>query len=170
MRVRYGSPLSTVNGKLWSAVVGSDGKFEVSNHGEIRKVATGNPVTLSTTSAGYLCCFVASYGERKLRKVHIMVAEAFIGSRPEGHEVAFEDGVKANCRLSNLRYGTPKEHAEDRIRRGFVPGSAKLTADKVLEMRQLINDRVNFQIIAAKYDVSYGTVKKVSQRLTWTHI
>lgn len=154
----------------WLSVIGGDGKFEVSDHGEIRKTATKALVKLTANDRGYLCCGVAYEGVRKVRKVHIMVAEAFIGPRPEGQELAFSDGVKSNCRLSNLSYATPKKHAEDRIRNGTVPPSAKLTADQVREMRQLISERVRFADIAARYGVSYGTVKKVSSRLTWDHL
>ena len=155
---------------LWLSVVGSDGKFEVSDRGEIRKTTTGELVKLTANDRGYLCCGVVHGGVRKVRKVHIMVAEAFIGPRPEGQELAFGDGVKSNCRLFNLSYATPKKHAEDRIRNGTVPPSAKLTAAEVIEMRKLISARVRFNEIAARYGVSYGTVKKVSSRLTWDHL
>lgn len=155
---------------VWRRVVGSADKFEVSNFGQVRKTATGNLVKLTANDRGYLCCGVAHEGGRKVRKVHIMVAEAFIGARPDGQELAFSDGVKSNCRLSNLAYATPKKHAEARIRNGTVPPSAKLTAADVLEMRKLISARVRFDDIAARYGVSYGTVKKVSSRLTWDHL
>jgi hypothetical protein len=161
---------SSMQNAEWRIVIGSEGQFEVSNVGQVRKVATGRLMKLSINDRGYLCCGVTSSGNRKVRKVHIMVAEAFIGQRPDGQEVAFKDGTKANCNLFNLEYGTPKGHAENRIRNGFVPPSAKLTADMVLEMRRLINAKVNFAVIASQYGVSYGAVKKISQRLTWSHI
>lgn len=166
----FGSPLATIEDCLWRNVVGSEGKFEVSNQGEIRKVASGSLVKLTTTAAGYLCCGVSFAGRRKTRRVNIMVAEAFIGPRPDGHEVGFIDNCKTNCRLSNIHYGTPKELADYRLRNGFKQPSAKLTANEVLEIRRLINSRVKFETIAAQYGVSYGTVKKVSSRSTWAHI
>ena len=166
----FGSPLASIEERLWRNVVGSDGKFEVSNRGEVRKVATGSLVKLTATSAGYLCCGVACDGQRRTRRVNIMMAEAFIGPRPDGHEVGFIDGIKTNLHLSNIHYGTAKELAEFRLANGFKQPSAKLTAEQVLEMRRKIASRVRFETIAAEYGVSYGTVKKVSCRSTWAHI
>jgi hypothetical protein len=50
--------------------------------------------------------------------VHRLVARLFIGPRPEGQEVRHLDGVKTNCAVGNLRYGTRSENTQDRRRHG----------------------------------------------------
>nr|WP_232111245.1 HNH endonuclease signature motif containing protein [Nocardia wallacei] len=55
---------------------------------------------------------------RKLRTAHSLVAEAFIGPRPEGLQVCHNDGDPTNNMLANLRYDTPSENQTDIVRHG----------------------------------------------------
>lgn len=50
--------------------------------------------------------------------VHGLVAEVFIGPRPEGLDVCHNDGDKSNNRASNLRYDTHSENQKDEVRAG----------------------------------------------------
>ena len=47
---------------------------------------------------------------RRNHKIHIVVASAFIGERPEGMFVDHIDGDKSNNDASNLRYLTPRQN------------------------------------------------------------
>lgn len=47
---------------------------------------------------------------RRVVRVHVLVAEAFHGARPDGLEVDHRDRDKLNARAGNLRYVT---HAEN---------------------------------------------------------
>lgn len=55
---------------------------------------------------------------RRTPSVHILVAEAFHGPRPEGQEVRHLNGIKLDCRASNLQWGTQSENVLDRVRHG----------------------------------------------------
>lgn len=52
---------------------------------------------------------------RKNANVHTLVAEAFLGPRPEGMVVHHKDGNRDNCHLSNLEYVTLAENARLRV-------------------------------------------------------
>ena len=54
----------------------------------------------------------------KMRKVHTLVLEAFVGPRPEGMEGLHFDDIKANNQLGNLRWGTTAENSFDAVRNG----------------------------------------------------
>lgn len=50
--------------------------------------------------------------------VHQLVAEAFIGPRPDGMWVCHNDGNSRNNTPGNLRYDIPEENARDTVRHG----------------------------------------------------
>lgn len=52
------------------------------------------------------------------RSVHSLVAEAFLGPRPEGQEVRHLDGNGMNNDVSNLVYGTRQQNQRDRVEHG----------------------------------------------------
>ena len=56
-------------------------------------------------------------GQRSI-PVHLVILDAFMGPRPEGHETRHLDGNPQNNMLDNLCYGTAKENAQDRILHG----------------------------------------------------
>lgn len=54
----------------------------------------------------------------KMRRVHHLVAETFIGPRPDGAEVMHLDANRANPRADNLRYGTRSENQRQAVSDG----------------------------------------------------
>jgi hypothetical protein len=73
---------------------------------------------LRASSKGYITVNLKPGGAIKLKtmRVHRLVLDAFVGPCPDGMECRHLNGVKADCRLSNLAWGTRKENIEDRVR------------------------------------------------------
>jgi hypothetical protein len=67
---------------------------------------------------GYLQVDLRRDRTRCARKVHVLVALAFIGPRPEGQEVRHLDGNCQNNVAGNLVYGSHSENEMDRVRHG----------------------------------------------------
>lgn len=61
----------------------------------------------------------------RTRTIHSLVAEAFIGPRPEGQQVRHLNGDRHDARLSNLAYGTQSENNLDSVRHGTHPQTRK---------------------------------------------
>jgi hypothetical protein len=59
-------------------------------------------------------------GNRQRIALHILVAAAFLGLRPEGLVVAHLDGNKANNRAENLAYVTQRENIEHKRDHGTM--------------------------------------------------
>ena len=129
----------------------SSGKI-LSVKGKLRKLTFGNHgyQVVSMSRPGY---------PPKLKCVHHLVAEAFIGERPLRHDVCHNDGDKKNNHADNLRYGTRSENIADSIRHGtFVLGSkrkqAKLTSEDVADILKRWNEGETQRTIAERYNVS----------------
>lgn len=95
----------------WVACTRSD-LYEVSDLGRVRRKATGYVLTQSTNSSrmgrrpGYRVVSLCT-GSRKAQKsayVHQLVAEAFHGPRPDGHDVDHVDHDRTNNAAANLRW------------------------------------------------------------------
>lgn len=74
--------------------------LEVSNMGNVRKKTTGFVFKTKDHKEGYLCI------KRKNKTIyrHTLVAETFLGKRPEGMAIDHIDNDKENNKLSNLRF------------------------------------------------------------------
>lgn len=122
----------------WRPVVGYEGRYEVSNRGRVRSLdwsyerpISKAPHRLQTVHirgrirkqyrlkrGGYLAVSLCRNDRSVSRPVHVLVAAAFLGPRPEGQQVRHLDGDKNNCRVENLAYGTPLENHADMRRHG----------------------------------------------------
>lgn len=122
----------------WKPANGYEGIYEVSSHGRVRSLdrvvhhvngysrrIKGKNLSASLNADGYLSVSLYAQGERKTRHVHSLVAESFIGARPEGMEVCHNDGNPANNHVANLRYGTRSDNALDGVAHGTNPSTAK---------------------------------------------
>lgn len=116
----------------WRPIPGFDLRYEVSNLGRVRTIERINPYidgrmrrvqqqirATQVDTRGYTALtLIANDGRPRSRAVHVLVALAWLGPRPEGMEVCHNDGNKQNPRLDNLRYDTHVENALDIVRHG----------------------------------------------------
>jgi hypothetical protein len=90
--------------EIWKPV---NDKYLVSSWGRIkgpRKTTYG-----SVGSRGYMQICI----NRSTVNIHVLVAKAFFGPRPDGYHICHKDGDKTNNKIENLRYDTPKNNWKD---------------------------------------------------------
>lgn len=94
----------------WHPIPGYEGQYAVSSTGRVRNLRSGKDLTpYIGDKAGHLRVSLPS----ARYYVHVLVAEAFIGPRPEGMEVCHGDNDPANNQVSNLRWDTRSENVMD---------------------------------------------------------
>lgn len=78
---------------------------------------------------------------------------------------------------AHLEVGTQADNMQDKVRRGRcgsargeAVGNAKLTADKVREIRRLHRADIGVVDLAAAYGVSHHAIHCVVERKTWKHV
>ena len=131
---RTGSPIPAtplpirpdLPGERWLPVAGFPG-YEVSDQGNVRSMPRkgadgrrlgGRTLRPRPTPTGYLRVGLCLDREVVDRYIHQLVAEAFLGPRPEGMDVAHWDGKPGHNAASNLRYASRSENQLDMRRHG----------------------------------------------------
>lgn len=114
--------------KIWKPVVGYEGIYEVSDHGDIRGVdrtdAAGRfrpsqPMTaVPHVSDGRLIVCLTKRGRHSTRYVHQLVLEAHVGPRPAGMQGCHTNGRNTDNRVTNLRWDTQSGNQLDSVRHG----------------------------------------------------
>ena len=75
----------------------------------------GAMVKIHKDDDGYCFVVLALKGRNNKRFVHRLVAEAFIGPRPEEQTVDHINRVRDDNRIENLRYATASEQNKNRV-------------------------------------------------------
>jgi hypothetical protein len=143
--------------------------YEASAGGQIWSVGSNwrgygaRPLQPKPNTDGYLKVRVQLGADRKNYPVHKLVAEAFLGARPEGMQVCHRDGNKLNNWWPNLRYGTAAENANDRAHHGRTAmsvsnGNGRLLDRDVQEIRELGQQGFTHPDIARKVGCSRAYV------------
>lgn len=90
--------------EIWKEIKKLDGKYEVSNFGNIRNTKTKSIRKPSKAGKGYLRINVIVNGKRKYYYIHRLVAEAFIPNPKNLPLVNHKDENKNNNFVDNLEW------------------------------------------------------------------
>lgn len=125
----------------------------------------------ATASNGYGSIVVA--GNTFL--VHRLVWKLHNGDIPDGMHILHTCDRPICCNIDHLFIGTHADNMTDKAQKGrSTQGekqpNAKLTDDKVLEIRQKHNTGTKQADLAREYGVSYQNIHHIVHRMTWAHI
>lgn len=147
--------------------------YEVSSLGRFRRKDPGQGARAGAflkwhtcTSTGYPSIRFRAMGRQYTRVVHVVVARAFHGPRPDGLETRHLDGNKLNAAAANLQYGTRAENGQDRVLHGSMPSGelhhkAKVTDIEVEAIRAALSSGENAKAVALRYGLSFSTVYRI---------
>lgn len=144
----------------WKPCLG--GNYAISNHGRFKRLTPGRRtwpgriIKLQTMTIGYHMVGPTVFGKNKNTTIHSLVAEHFIGPRPDGMEVNHIDGCKTNNVVTNLEYVTHAENIQHARDMGLV-GSNRTHDDAIISaVREDRTSGMSFMQIAKKYGISLG--------------
>jgi hypothetical protein len=172
----------------WMQIVGGEGIYEVSATGKARsRYVPGAQGRLGpwrllkpwTDSHGYLLITLCLRGKQTHRKIHHLVAGAFLpAKKPTDTVLRHLNDDPADNRIENLAWGTYSNNGQDatrnckwNLREGTTNGRAKLAEDDVREIRRLyVMGCISQRGLARRFMVSQRTICQIVRRELWRHI
>ena len=162
--------------------------YEVSSLGRVRRrthgrrpgqCRAGSILKCSPDDYGYPAISLRTIAGGYVKfQVHRLMAITFYGPPPTPkHEAAHWNDKKSDLRLSNIRWATREENIADAMRNGRRSGprgethpKAKLTAEKVLAIRNERNAGATYVELGKKYGVSANSARAAAVGKKWRHV
>jgi hypothetical protein len=163
----------------WLPVVGYEEYYEVSDCGRVRSLERiffdrrgarkhyKSRILKTAIKDSYPEVTLCINYEKDRRRVHDLMAAAFIGPRPSGMYVCHNDGVKDNNKINNLRYDTPGSNSVDTIYHGGR--SYTLSVNDVLKIRNMSATMSGYKI-ARMFGVNSSTIYAILHGKRWSHV
>jgi hypothetical protein len=170
---RYNTP------EIWKPIEGYEDWYDVSNHGRVRSWKKpgryggklSEPQIIQTTFWGKYRNFAFSHnGVQQSAYVHSLVAEVFLGPRPDGYQINHKNGKKDDNRPENLEYVTPSGnniHARDNLNRSTQILSRQ-QAEEIIAL--LTKGKLTQVKIGAIYRVESQVISRLWTARTWADI
>lgn len=120
-------------GKMnWRPIQRFEGLYEVSDQGTVRRLPgtcrrcdgkilpiLGSTLVPGRNECGYWHVSLSVASRRTTKKVHRLVAEAFLRTPLPGEEINHRDGDKSNNQVNNLEWVTKSENIRHAVRTGL---------------------------------------------------
>ncbi len=141
-----------------------DEHYQVSDSGQVRK-QSGTPVNPYKNDSGYLLVRLSK--PRREKRVHRLVAGAFLPNPLRLPEVNHIDGIKINCAVSNLEWCTTQHNARHaaKLRLNKI---VKLTDSQAGTIKHRVSRGESRRALAREYGVTHRTICFLARGLTYT--
>jgi len=151
----------------WKAIPSYEGIYEVSDMGNVRRVAKRQPCMISPNKVrGYYGVSLRKNGIKKPFYIHRLVMATFVSPCPPECEVNHKNGDKEDNRLSNLEY---LSHRANRLYsfRVLDKHGWKLTDTDVQSIRSALSQGARQVDLAAKFGVTRQTIWGIHHQRKW---
>lgn len=161
------------NGEIWKKVPSLD-RYEASNYGIIRSYRYGKYVTLTghPDKDGYIKHTLYKDGKNVYRRRASLVAEAWLGSKPDKLVVCHKNGKLTDDRPDNLEYKTQKENIHDKFKHDTISHGSRNGNSKILEIdaAYIFVSADSWKELCEKYNISRTVVDDIRKRKTWKRV
>lgn len=120
----------------WKAIKGFK-EYQISTDGRV-KARSGKILTPNDNGFGYLHIHLMKDGKPHAKKIHRLVAEAFIDNPEQKPQVNHIDGNKANNSLDNLEWTTQSEN----MKHAYINGLRSKTRRQVVQIELATNKQL----------------------------
>jgi hypothetical protein len=94
----------------WRDAVGYEGYYQISSHGKVRSISSGNEMSIFSDNRGYQRVALRKNGFQKKIRVHRLVCISFLPNPDNKPFVNHKDGNPSNNNIENLEWVTNSEN------------------------------------------------------------
>lgn len=162
--------------EIWKPIKGFESYYLVSNTGKIYSNHSGRQIKSFISRIGYHDVYLKVNKKTSIKKLHRLVAEAFLDSG-KFKEVNHKDGNKSNNEVSNLEWVDRSSNMKhsfsmnlSKPRLGIENNKSILSEKEVKEIRELRKKGWILRELSAKFNVTMANISEIVNRKTWKHI
>lgn len=153
--------------------------YEISNTGLVRNQRTGKIRKGSVDNNGYIRVSLSINSRNHTKKVHRLVAQAFIPNPENKPQVNHINGKKYCNWAGNLEWNTAKENVQHSYETGLITnhargervGTSKYKETQIHTVCKLLEDpNKSYEEIAKETGVSYHVISKIHSKKLWADI
>ena len=150
----------------WKDIEGYEGKYKISNEGDIYSFYKRGCLKPALNNWGYKYVSLSKNNLSKSYVIHRLVALHFIDNPEKLPTVNHIDGNKVNNDISNLEWASYSENMSHAFRTGLnkpakgLDRSFKLSPENVREIRRDFLNGQSIRAVAKKYGISYDYAYK----------
>lgn len=156
----------------WKPVVGYEGLYEVSSLGRVRskdrKVWNGRTfynkkgrvLKRTKTTTGYWKVELYKNRKKKSKKVHRLVAKAFIPKKEGKELINHKDGNPLNNKVDNLEWCNQSENMKHAYKTGLIPSNFIKHKEEIKEEYKT-NKNSTINGLSRKYQCSISSIRKL---------
>ncbi len=127
------------------------------------------------TTKGYGGYHYVNAGIGNKTRRHVLVAETYLGPRPEGAVVRHINGISGDDRPENLAWGTQAENMGDMARHGTSTHGeknpmAKMGPDQVMEIRNRWASGESPKVLAEEFGLTKSGIQDLLRGRTWARL
>lgn len=151
--------------ETWKSIEEYDNKYLISDRGRVKSLYDKNGkkrehILMPREKATYLYVNLYKNSKCKTKKIHRLVAEAFLDNPKKLPQVNHIDGNKHNNKVENLEWCTAKENINKAIEKGLIDKSQYFKCGKNNIMYNKHGKNNPNSISVLQYDKNNNFIKK----------